>query len=373
MARTRLQYGTPETDSNLLYATRFPAPDPVLLLERGTHKTLLVRDMEIGRAKEMAKVNAVLGFEELGKELDKIGIHSPMLADYTKQLLSRNKIKHIVVPNSFPAGLMESLRARNVTVAVEDKPFYPARASKLPWEVREIVKAQRATEAALARAFALLRAARIEGKRVKMGSRVVTSELLKQTMHVKLLERGYIGEHTIVAIGEQGAEPHNEGEGPVLPDSPIVFDVFPRSQGSRYYADCSRTVVKGKASPQVRAMFKAVKGAQGLGLSLLRAGVDGKKVHQMVADYLKGAGFHTFKDKRGLQGFTHGTGHGVGLDIHESPSLGKFGGPLPENSVVTVEPGLYYRGIGGMRIEDMALVTKGKAVNLTRAPKFLEL
>jgi Xaa-Pro aminopeptidase len=369
MAEARLQFAAPERDAGLLYATRFPAPDPLFLLERGARKTLVVRDLEIGRAREQAAVDEVLGFQEIEPK----GGSKPVLADYAASLLKRFRVRRVVVPNSFPAGLLEGLRARKVGVRVEDEPFYPERVRKQAWEVAEVTRVQRATEAALAKALALLRAARIDGRRVRRGSRTVTSEWLKEVMHGELLRRGCVAEHTIAAIGEQAVEPHNEGEGPVVPNSTIVLDVFPRSAKSHYYADCTRTVVKGKAAPKVRAMYEAVREAQDVGHSLLRAGVTGKSVHEAVAAHLKRRGFETFRTRKGWEGFTHGTGHGVGLEIHEQPGLSRAGGPLPEGSVVTVEPGLYYRGLGGVRLEDLALVTRRGSVNLTKAPRVLEV
>lgn len=372
--KSRLLYGTPEKEADLLYATRFAAPDPVLLLEMGRKKILMVRDLEIGRARQIADVDSVVGFREIEAKLAKRNVPSPKLADFVHEVLKNNRVRAVVVPNWFPAGLLDGLRARKVNVRVQaNKPFYPQRAIKTPWEVKEIIKVQRATEAALNKALVLLRAARIDGKRVKKGSRVVTSKWLKEIIHQELLHRGCLGEHTIVAIGEQAVEPHHEGEGPVVPNQTIVFDVFPRSEKTHYYADLSRTVVKGKASPQIKNMYQAVLQAQQVGLRTLQPGVRGSTVHKAVAAHLQKRGFKTFQTKRGWEGFTHGTGHGVGLDIHELPGVGRSSGPIPTGSVVTVEPGLYYRDVGGVRLEDMALVTKSGARNLTRIPKFLEV
>jgi len=370
----RLQFGTSEIDANLLYATKFAAPDPILLLEKGKRKTLVVRDLELGRARKEAAVNRVLGFAELEEQMRKQGgAQNQKLADYAHQLLKSSRVRAVVVPNSFPAGLLEGLRKRKIRVRVSEKPLYPERASKQPWEIGEIRRVERATEAALAKAIALLKSAHVEGRRVKKGSRIVTSEWLKQVMHEELLRRNCAAEHTIAACGEQAIEPHSEGEGHVVPNLPIVLDLFPRSQKSGYYADLTRTVVKGKASPEIKRMYSAVKEAQALAFSKLRAGVEGKRVHQAVVEYFKQKGFETSHKGSTQKGFTHATGHGVGLEIHEEPRIGRTGGPLQVNSIVTVEPGLYYKGVGGVRLEDLALVKRGGAINLTRLPKVLEV
>jgi len=190
---------------------------------------------------------------------------------------------------------------------------------------------------------------------------------------MQLMERDCVGQHTIIACGLQAVDPHNEGAGPLKANEPIVMDVFPQHVQSRYVADITRTVVKGKASDKVRRMFEAVKEGQEIAYRLIRDGVDGSTVHRAILDYFESLGFHTGEQGGRMQGFFHGTGHGVGLEIHEPPRISPRRDILKTGMVVTVEPGLYYTDAGGMRIEDMIVVTKDGCRCLNQAPKVLEV
>jgi Xaa-Pro aminopeptidase len=187
------------------------------------------------------------------------------------------------------------------------------------------------------------------------------------------MERECVAQHTIVACGIQACDPHNQGSGPLYADQPIVFDVFPQSSRTRYFADMSRTVVKGRASDGMKRLYDAVREGQQWGVEQVRAGMDGKAIHEGICERFAARGFETGMRDGRMQGFFHGTGHGVGLDIHEAPRVGKVNHLLQAGEVVTIEPGLYYPAIGAARIEDMVLVTADGGVNLTRFPKDLEL
>jgi Xaa-Pro aminopeptidase len=168
-------------------------------------------------------------------------------------------------------------------------------------------------------------------------------------------------------------DPHRVGSGPLRPNRAIILDVFPQSIETGYWADMTRTVVRGRASEGLRRMYRAVAEAQDAALATIRDGVDGKEAHQAVLGVFKEYGFKTGKIDGRMQGFFHGTGHGVGLEIHEPPRLNARGGPLRAGMAVTVEPGLYYTRWGGVRIEDLVVVTKTGCRNLTRFPRQLEL
>jgi Xaa-Pro aminopeptidase len=201
----------------------------------------------------------------------------------------------------------------------------------------------------------------------------VTSEWIKKLINVQLMESECVAQHTIVAGGDQACDPHNEGSGPLPADRSIIFDVFPRSAQSRYFADMSRTVVKGRPSPELKKLYQTVKDAQEEAITKIRDGADGAKIHQGICDRFEAAGYRTGVVNGRMQGYFHGTGHGVGLDIHEAPRISRTGSLLQEGHIVTVEPGLYYPGLGAIRIEDMVLVTKDGCRNLTNFPKVFEL
>jgi Xaa-Pro aminopeptidase len=192
-------------------------------------------------------------------------------------------------------------------------------------------------------------------------------------MAVYLLENGFIAQHTIVSCGEDTASPHTEGSGPLRAHVPIIIDLFPRSIHSRYFADITRTVVRGSASPEVKGMYEAVFSAQEVAVSLIKDGVSGKEVHEAVLHHFKSLGYESGEIEGRMQGFFHGTGHGVGLDIHEPPRISKKLDTLHTGNIVTVEPGLYYSGKGGVRLEDMVVVQKEGVMNLTISPKILEV
>jgi Xaa-Pro aminopeptidase len=254
-------------------------------------------------------------------------------------------------------------------------PIFPEREFKTPAETREIQKAQQAAEAGVAAAIQVLRDSTIRLDRTLWWNGAkLTSQILKLQISVAVLGHGCVASRTIVACGEQGVDPHQEGSGLLKAHQPIIIDVFPRSQRSGYWGDITRTVVKGRASDRLKAQYQAVYGAQQLALKEIRPGISGREVHQKVVDYFERQGFVTGIIRGRMQGFFHGTGHGVGLEIHEAPRLsGKGDDCLRPGHVVTVEPGLYYAGTGGVRLEDLVVVTPTGIRNLTRFPKYLEI
>src|SRR5207249_11659651 len=191
---------------------------------------------------------------------------------------------------------------------------------------------------------------------------------------IAIIHAGGLANHTIVAGGQQGCDPHESGHGPLRANQPIVIDVFPRSQKTGYFGDITRTVVKGRASEAVRKLYHTVVGGQEVAFAGLTHGKLGTEVHQSVQKYFKEHGYKTAKFRGRMHGFFHGTGHGLGVELHEAPRLNiDSKDTLRAGNVVTVEPGLYYPGCGGVRLEDVALVTPKAPRNLTKFEKILEL
>jgi Xaa-Pro aminopeptidase len=362
-----------ESDSNLYYATRFLAPDAFVFLRDRGESMLLMNDLEMDRAKSQAKVDTVLSYTAYEERAKAKITERPRVAHVVRELLTERGIKAFDVPTNFPIEYGDLFRGMGFTVTVRPDPLFPERVLKQPYEVEAISAAQRAVEDAVAAAMQLLRDADTRNGVLYADGAVLTSERIKQLINVKLMERGCVGQHTIVACGVDACDPHNEGSGPLLANQPIIFDVFPRSSHSRYFADMSRTVVKGRASDGMKRLYETVLEAQEWGVAHVKAGVDGQSIHQGIFDRFTSKGYETgLKDGR-MQGFFHGTGHGVGIDIHEAPRVSKVSHVLQPGEVVTIEPGLYYPAIGAARIEDMVLVTADGGVNLTRFPKTLEL
>lgn len=364
-----LHYAASEVDANLYYATKFLAPDPFAFFQIGSKRFLIASDLEIGRAREQSTVTEVLSHSSIERELKR----GKTMADVLTHVLRKRRVEAVTAPANFPGQLADELRRRGIEVDFKGPVFWESRVVKTPAEVRMIEAVQRATEEAVHEAMDVLRRSRASGGLLRYKGEVLTAERVKQVIAASCLRAGVLSKNTIVACGDQGCDPHNRGSGPLRPNRSIVFDVFPRSESTLYFADMSRTVVKGKASKALRRQYDAVEAAQEVCFKRIRDGADGKAIHDAVKSCLVERGFQTGPRRGKMEGFFHGTGHGVGLDIHEAPSIGGRGTPLPKGSVVTVEPGLYYFGVGGVRLEDMVLVEANGCRNLTRFAKELEI
>jgi Xaa-Pro aminopeptidase len=366
-------YAASYDDANMVYATRFVAPDPFVFVQAGGRRTIAVTDLEFGRARETAQVDEVLRLAELEAELRTSGVDKPGPADVIARLLRRAGANRVTVPANFWLLLADGLRDRGIEVAAKAGPFFESRQVKTAEEIRHIEASLRIAEGALETAANVLRESRIDGDRILFEGETLTSELLRGRINSTIASRDAVAGHTIVAGGDQACDPHESGHGPLRPHQTIVVDIFPRSLSTLYWGDMTRTFVKGRASAEVKRLYATVERGQQLGFERVRAGADGKAVHQEICDLFDREGYKT--EPRGAKtvGFFHGTGHGLGLDIHEPPSIGKKGTPLPEGTVVTVEPGLYYFGLGGVRIEDVVRVQAGGCRVLSRYPRFLEI
>jgi Xaa-Pro aminopeptidase len=202
----------------------------------------------------------------------------------------------------------------------------------------------------------------------------LTSERLRAVIDCAILQVCGLAGNTIVAGGRQGCDPHERGFGKLRANEPVIIDIFPRSQKTGYFGDITRTVVRGRASEAVRKLYDTVLQGQKIGFEKIRAKVRTADVHKAVQKFFVQQGYRTGRHDGHMEGFFHGTGHGLGLDVHEAPRMGASSTEmLRPGHVVTVEPGLYYPEIGGVRLEDVALVTAGGAKNLTRFEKVLEI
>ncbi|BCA54024.1 Xaa-Pro aminopeptidase [Nitrospira sp. KM1] len=362
-----------EQDSNLYYATKFIAPDPFIYLEIKGERILVMNDLEMDRAKSQSSVDRVLSYSEIERRARDQGVASPGSIDIVHVVLREAKIKHLLLPANFPFSHASRLQELGYHLHAKPDPFYEQRVIKTSEEVRHIEAAQRATEQSVAAAHEVVRRSDIKDGHLWFDGGVLTSERIKKLINVKLMEADCVAQHTIVAGGEQACDPHNEGSGPLPAHRSIIFDVFPRSATTRYFADMSRTVVRGTPSPELVKLFHIVKDAQEEAIEKIKDGADGMKIHRGICDRFEKAGYKTGLVNGRMQGYFHGTGHGVGLDIHEAPRISRTGSLLQEGHVVTVEPGLYYPGLGAVRIEDMVLVTADGCRNLTDFPKVLEL
>lgn len=364
-----------EHDADMLYAVRMFVPDPFIYLKVDGKCFVVMSDLEINRAQKKAPHCKVLGLSEYQEKLRKAGIKRPGLAHVIRAILKEQKLRKINVPPTFPHGLARQLRDLKVKVRLCKKGCFPERELKTPEEIKKISAALMMAEVGLSEGIQILKRAKIGKKgRLLHNNIPLTSERLRAIIDTAIIQAGGIANHTIVAGGEQGCDPHEQGYGPLSAGVPIILDVFPRSQKTGYWGDITRTVVKGRASETVRKMFHAVVQAQEVALKNISHDAPGIEVHKKVAEFFEKEGFKSGKSNGQMQGFFHGTGHGVGLEIHEAPRIGKNSpDTLRAGHVVTVEPGLYYPGIGGVRLEDMAAVTRNSPKNLTKFEKVLEV
>jgi len=362
-----------ELDSNLYYATKFIAPDPFIYLEIKGERIMVMNDLEMDRAKSQAVVDRVLSYSDIERRARDHGVADPRSVDIIHVLLREARIKHVLVPANFSFSHAARLQELGYQVHAKPDPFYEQRVVKTAEEVHHIEAAQRATELAVAAAHDTLRRTSIKDGLLWLDGAPLTSERVKKLINVNLMEHDCVAQHTIVAGGEQACDPHNEGSGPLPAQRSIIFDVFPRSAASRYFADMSRTVVRGTPSPELKKLYQVVHDAQEEAITKIRDGADGMKIHRGICERFEKAGYKTGLVDGRMQGYFHGTGHGVGLDIHEAPRISRTGSLLQEGHVVTVEPGLYYPKLGAVRIEDMVLVTSDGCRNLTNFPKTFEL
>ena len=368
----RLIYAASETDADILYPTGFFAPDPFLFVQKGKTRILVMSDLEMDRAKSQATVDRVLSWTRIAAPLEKGGRRAPA-ADVIALVLRQQGLRRVSVPQSFPLGLAGELRRRGIRLELGPDPFWPERELKQPREVRAIEASLRAAEVGLLAGIEALKACRIKRGWLVRDGRRFTAEDLRSVVNTRMMADGYVPAHTICAPGDQAVDPHEGGHGPIRANQPIVMDIFPRSEATGYFGDLTRTVVRGKASFALHELYAIVHEGVRLGHGMLRAGVEGMKIHKAIQDLFERQGYKTgVKDGR-MQGFFHGTGHGLGLQIHEAPSIGKRPCVMRAGHVVTVEPGLYYLGLGGVRIEDVALVTRTGSRCLTKVRKQLEI
>ncbi len=363
-----------ERDSNMYYATGFTAPDPFVYIQKDNERIMVTSDLELDRAKSESKADKVFSLSKYEKIARDRGNSSASLVEIVATALGEMNIMQLQIPSNFSVEYADYLRKNGFKLEVKKEPLFDSREIKNDEEIGCIVKTLRKTETVLEKAIDCIRKSKIKnGLLFSSRNSQITSESIRKMINVELMKKGCAAKHTIVSCGEQSCEPHNVGSGPLRANESIIFDVFPKDEQTGYYADISRTVVKGKVPGSLKKMYKAVASAQELVFKSAGNGARGDVIHRRVMKHLTSLGFKTGKAKGKMQGFFHGTGHGVGLDVHEPPRISKSKCTLKTGNIVTVEPGLYYPGIGGVRLEDMILITDDGCTNLTKSPKVLEV
>ncbi len=356
-------------DADMYYLSHFLAGDSFALLMQDRIK-ILVSAMEKGRAEKQSSADDIVTTSDyaFNEKIKKFGKLNDAYISVLKDFLNDHDIKRLGVPFRFPSGIFQHL-CKDFIVTILENPVSRWRSVKTENEICAIRLTQSACERAMRQATDLIGRSEPCGDLLYYHGQPLTSEQVRSKIEIALLEDGCEAVDTIVAGGAEGTDPHARGYGPLPAHRPIVIDIFPRSKSSRYFADMTRTILRGEASLEVTEIYEAVLAAQIAGLLAIKAGISGNEVHSKVAQVLQEHGY----PERVGRGFTHSTGHGVGLDVHEEPSLSDSGKTLQTNHVVTVEPGLYYPNVGGVRLEDLVVVTEGGCQNLTHFEKTLVL
>jgi Xaa-Pro aminopeptidase len=372
MSGTRLIVAASEQDPDMLYATRFFAPDAFIFLEERGKRTLVLSDLEIDRGRKQAQADEFVSYSALEREVQGNQKKAPGFEKVLSHFLRKRKVRMAEVPANFPLGFARELEASKIRLRPADGLFWPKREAKTEEELKLMRRALQITEAGMARGIEVLTASKPgTGKKLVWSGKTLTSEVLRAEIDSAILRAGGLPANTIVAGGEQACDPHERGSGPLKADSLIILDIFPRDAKTGYFGDMTRTVVRGRASQPQRDLWNTVLEGQEVALRRMKPGVDGLVLHNQVKQLFTDRGFPT-EVRGGRQvGFFHGTGHGLGLEIHEFPRFQKT--VFKPGQVLTVEPGLYYPGVGGARIEDVVAVTKSGTRLLSRFEKRLEI
>ncbi|WP_323677422.1 Xaa-Pro peptidase family protein [Halorubellus sp. PRR65] len=367
-----------ESNSDLYYTTGFGAPDPFVGVYTPDETAILVSSLEYGRATKEARAGTVRRRSEYDPrekqaEYGEERVQQKVVAEF----LADVGVDAVATQHGFPAGLADGLREEGVTVEPESTGngvVTDVRAVKTDEELEHVREAQKANESAMAAAEALIRDATVEDGVLHHEGEPLTSERVTEEIEVALIREGCALDETIVACGADAADPHDRGSGPLEAGETIIVDIFPRNKASKYHADMTRTFVKGEATETQRDWHAVTDEARKAALDAVEAGATGEEVNQAVVDVYQDAGHPTvFTDPDTETGFIHSTGHGVGLDVHEAPSISLNGGELEAGHVITIEPGLYDPAVGGVRIEDIVVVTDDGYENLTDYPIELEV
>ena len=358
-------------DSTQRYLSGFDAPDPFVTCYTPDGVHLLVSGLEYGRARTDARADTVsrlsaYDYRERVSEVGPVAGRAAVVADF----LADRDVTSVTVPARFPLGTADGLREAGVTVRVdEDDAVTRIRAVKTDAELDHVRRAQRANERAMATAESLIESATVVDGVLHRDGDPLTSEAVRRAIERTLLDEGCALDETIVACGADAADPHERGSGPLRADEPIVVDIFPRDKETRYHADMTRTFLRGEPDPRLREWFALTDEARRAALDAVEPGVTGEAVHDAACEVYEAADVPTLRtDPSTETGFIHSTGHGVGLDVHELPRIAPDGDELEPGNVITIEPGLYDPQVGGVRIEDLVVVTADGAENLTEYP-----
>jgi len=374
--------GIPAQSATLYHEIRFSVGDPAALITLhrtggGTQRVLLIRDIELDRARTNARADAFHAPADFAPASGLSGNRETATAQSAAECLRRHGVRRVRIDRSTPSVFWHALVEAGLEVSCDLEASVQRRRAKDEQEIAWLAQCQSDTEAAVRLACEMVARAQTSADGTLMhAGEPLTSERVRGVIDAFLLARGYQNPESIVAGGPTASDCHAHGHGPLRTGDPVIVDIFPRHRQTMYHGDCTRTVVHGAVSEEVSRMHGAVAAAKRAALAAVRSGVTGEQVHAATTRELNAAGFRmglpaaneTWSNAR----MTHGTGHGIGLEVHEPPLLAAQGPSLVVGDVVTVEPGLYHPRIGGIRIEDMVVVTSNGFKNLGSLPEGLD-
>lgn len=365
-----LLYGDSIRNPNIYYRTGFLAPDPVIYVESEGVGTLAVSLLERGRAEKESRVKDIRCFDDLGYDRVLQETGDVIQAQCAVILaLANGAGREFDVEPDFPVLLADRLRASGLNITPKPDLIAARRRVKSAEEIEALARAQARAEQAVSEARAILAEADIRDDSLLYRGMPLTAERLRGELNAAFARDNYGCEAMIVAPGTGSSDPHWFGSGPIRPHQPIILDIFPQDRATRYHGDVTRTYVKGTPGAEISLMFDTVKVAQQLALDMIKPGANGRDIHRAVTHHFAGAGFG--EDGPHAARYIHGTGHGLGLEVHEAPRISRVDEELRAGDVITVEPGLYDPSLGGVRIEDVVVVTEEGHRNLNRLPKEL--
>ena len=369
--------GIPAVNNALYHQIRFTVGDPAaLILLPGGKRFLILRDIEMGRAREYARVDQVACPADYAPESGLSGDRETATSQAVAEFLIQSGIKQVTGDRTVPLIFADEIRSRGIDLVCDLDLGVLQRRQKDEQEIEWLREAQEVTERAVEYACRMVASATADEEgRLHLESDLLTAERVRNAVDIWLLERGYGGPKCIVAGGKEGADCHNYGAGQLFTEQPVIIDIFPQNRSTRYNGDCTRTVVHGAIPDQIQKMHAAVVEAKAAAEKICRAGITGEAVHAETTRLIEQHGFPMGLPKEGAPAdfvsMPHGTGHGIGLEVHEPPLLDKGGPELLVGDALTIEPGLYHLTLGGIRVEDMVIVTETGCTNLNSIPEGL--
>ncbi|HID37215.1 MAG TPA: aminopeptidase P family protein [Ghiorsea sp.] len=383
MSTAKLLISGSEHFADMLYVSGLFVPDAFIVVGLEHENNIawhgLLSPLEVDRAKVQSKLDEV-HLDTVWHDKAKNNGWQRSLSTAAAAFLQAHGVKNVTVPADFPFLYARELITLGFEVSPSPASLFPERVIKSEDEIIRLTHAEKLTAQSMLKAETFIAACGINNDGLvifpsehERAGEVVTSEAIRAVIETFLIGQGAVPSHTIVACGSQSADPHDMGSGNISAHQPIIIDIFPRLVASGYWGDMTRTYVKGKASETLNHMYQTVFEGQSMGLDMVQAGVDTANIHNSITAHFDKQGFKTGIANGKQGGFFHGTGHGVGLDIHENPRVSSNGAILEQRMVITIEPGLYYADIGGVRLEDLVVVRENGCDNLTNFHRTLEL